>query len=386
MVSRRDESLERWLYPHLYQAYLDARRHKRYTVDVHRFECALSENLAELAREIADRSYHPSRGIAFIVDKPVKREIFGAPFRDRVVHHLIYNFVYKWWDNHFIYDNYSCRVSKGTLFGIQRLYHHMAAVSHNFQQPAYVLKLDLQGYFMSLSRQRLFEVTDRGLNRQFHDDFPKYRLFQFLWRQIIFDDPTVNVKLKGNLSGWKGLPPSKSMFHAKSGHGIVIGNLTSQLLSNIYLNQLDRFVTFDLGQKHYGRYVDDFYVVSASRDELLLITQLIEGFVNDLDLVLHPRKRSITEVNQGIAFLGAVLYPYRIHPNSRIKRGLYGVDYRLYQSGFDETADSDKIVELNNSLVSYKGHVAHFHHQKLLNKLKYVPPKCPSRDMEKYDF
>lgn len=87
---KKNESLERWLYPHLYQAYIDAREHKQKTIDVHRFEVALGENLATLAREIASHTYHPSRGIAFVVDRPVCREIFGAPFRDRVVHHLVY--------------------------------------------------------------------------------------------------------------------------------------------------------------------------------------------------------------------------------------------------------------------------------------------------------
>jgi hypothetical protein len=365
VATKRNEPLERWLYPHLYQAYLDARRHKRHTVDVHRFEIALSENLAELAREIADRSYHPSRGIAFIVDKPVKREIFGAPFRDRVVHHLIYNFVYAWWDKHFICDNYSCRVGRGTLFGIRRLYHHMASASHNFQRPAYVLQLDLQGYFMSLDRQKLFDITDAGLRRQFHDDAPKYRLFRFLWRQIIFDDPTVNVRIKGGWEGWRDLPPSKSMFNAKPGHGIVIGNLTSQLLSNIYLNQLDRFVTFDLGQKHYGRYVDDFYVVSADKNELMEVIRRIEEFSVSLDLVLHPRKRSIVEINQGVSFLGAVLYPYRIQPGDRTKRGIHTISHQLCQN--HSAADMEN---LNTSLVSYRGHLIHFRHRKLLSKLE----------------
>ncbi len=93
----------------------------------------------------------------------------------------------------------------------------MASASNSFHDETYILKMDLQGFFMSLNRQKLFAVTEAGLRKQFIDDGPKYRLFRFLWKQIIFDDPTVSVKRKGRLSDWDSLPESKSMFNAKPG-------------------------------------------------------------------------------------------------------------------------------------------------------------------------
>ena len=113
------------------------------------------------------------------------------------------------------------------------------------------------------------------------------------------------------------------MFHQPKGRGIAIGNLTSQLLSNIYLDQLDRFVTLELGFKHYGRYVDDFYIVSNDKNELVEATRTIERYVEDqLALKLHPHKRHLQECHRGVAFLGAVVYPFRLQSGKRLKRNL----------------------------------------------------------------
>lgn len=199
---------------------------------------------------------------------------------------------------------------------------------------------------MSLDRQKLFDITISGLRRQYYDDELKYQLFYYLWWQIIFDDPTIGVRIKGNRENWEKLPYSKSMFNAGPGRGIVIGNLTSQLLSNIYLNELDRFVKFDLGVKYYGRYVDDFYIVSQDKVMLKDVTRRIETYLGELGLVLHPRKRVLVEINQGVVFLGAIVYPYRIHPNSRIKQGIYATDSALCQSLFDDTITSAQLVKL----------------------------------------
>ena len=142
----------------LYVAYLEARKGgKRSTRDEQMFELNADENLKLLRKAILDKTYRPSRSSAHIIYNPVIREIFAATFRDRVVHHLIFDTVYDWWDKRMIEDAYSCRVGKGTLYGIQRLDHHIRAVSHNYARKAYILKLDIQGYFMSLPRRELYE-------------------------------------------------------------------------------------------------------------------------------------------------------------------------------------------------------------------------------------
>ena len=337
----------------LYIAYYEARKGgKRGTKDEHGFEINADDNLILLWQEILNKEYKPSRSSAHIIHNPVIREIFAATFRDRVVHHLIFDTVYPWWDRHFIYDSYSCRVGKGTLKGIQRLDYHIRAVSHNYARKAYVLKLDIQGYFMSLPRRELYEKAIWGLNQQFNGrkDTPEYEIIKYLWYQTIMDDPICGVKKRGNLKDWEKLPDSKSLFKQPPGRGIVIGNLTSQLLSNIYLDQLDRFITGYLGYHHYCRYVDDFAIVVTEEGvpKLLEDVKAIEEFLRLKKLTLHPRKRQLIESSQGVPFLGGVIYHDHIVPNNRVKNNA--------RKAFKEVVAG---VRNPDSVASYMGHMKH---------------------------
>lgn len=183
----------------LYQSYLAARKGgKRKTYDEHIFELNAFRNLQLLKNDMLNKTYTPSRSSAHIIYNPVIREIFAAPFRDRIVHHLVFDAVYDWWDRHFIYDSYSCRINKGTLFGIKRLDYHIRSTSHNYTRPVWILKLDVQGYFMSLPRLALYQRAIWGLDLQFQgkESTPEYQLLKFLWHQIIFDDPIKGVRKK----------------------------------------------------------------------------------------------------------------------------------------------------------------------------------------------
>ncbi len=345
----------------LYIAYLDARKGKRKTFDEYKFEMHALLNIVNLANTIANRTYRPSRGTAHVIYNPVIREIFAACFRDRVVHHWIYNMVYDWWDKHFIYDSYSCRVGKGTLFGIKRLKHHIESVAENGLHEAWVIKLDIQGYFMSMRRDLLYERAVWGLNQQFKDRKNwRYYTLKFLWAQIIFDDPCRGVRRKGWPNDWKDVPDTKSLFKQKPGIGIVIGNLTSQLLSNILLDLLDRFVTEELGYKHYGRYVDDFYIVVPKEDLVKAKADIkrIEAFLKRLGLTLHPKKRMIQPAKRGVPFLGAVVYPNRILPGARIKKNAF--------LAFDEVVSGKRSAD---TVISYMGHMKHYKSDKALSEL-----------------
>ena len=342
-----------WLNNELKIAYIAAKKGKSSKSEVEEFEKIAKTELEKLVTEIYSRTYQPSPSTAFIVNKPVKREIFAAAFRDGIVHHFLFNQVASWWDARFIEDNYSCRKGKSTLYGVKRLSKHMRSASNNYSKETYVLKLDLQGYFMSLNRKKIYSRALWGLNRQFPKKGFEYQICKYLWKVIIFNNPVECVTLRCPRSAWKGLPASKSLFKQAKGQGIAIGNLTSQLISNIYLDQLDRFVTFNLGYKHYGRYVDDFYLISNSKNSLIKATKKIEKYLKtELGLVLHPNKRYLQNINKGVAFLGAVVYPYRIQPGKRLKTNM-------------KTA----LEDLNCSEAteaSYRGLVKHYKNFKLL--------------------
>lgn len=357
-MEKMDTQNERvkWLRSELTKAYKMARVGKTKKPEVVEFDKIAKTEIIALAREIYSKTYVPRASTTFIVNKPVKREIFAADFRDRIVHHFLFNQVNPWWNRHFIEDNYSCRVGKGTLYGIRRLDHHIRSVSQNYTRQTYILKLDVLGYFMSLSRKQLYQRAIWGLDHQFPDEGYVYQVCKFLWKVIVFNDPLDGVQYGCPRSAWKGLPPSKSLFSQPKGQGIAIGNLTSQLLSNIYLDQLDRYVTLQLGFKHYGRYVDDFYIVSNNKAELTAAMDQIETYLyNNLALILHPKKRYLQECHKGVAFLGAVIYPYRIQPGKRLKCNLLTAFLRPDCSAATKA--------------SYRGLVKHYKHYKLLQKV-----------------
>lgn len=347
-----NKRFEKFLLHELWNAYETARKGKKHTIDEHRFELNAMENIIDLRDCIVRRFYKPSRGVAFIIHDPVVREIVAAPFRDRVVHHFLYNTCAEWWDRRFIPDSYSCRKGKGTLYGQKRLARHIRQATNNYTEPAFAIKLDIQGYFMSLNHDKLYERILWGLEQQFYrgrrpdeengirchpaDKARLYDMLKYLWREVIYDEPMKNIAIRGRRSDWRALPKSKSLFAQPKGRGIVIGNLTSQLLSNIFLDQLDRFIRFDLGYQHYGRYVDDFFIVVPERQraQLLRDVEVIRKFLlRELCLTLHPKKQYKQPVDKGVPFIGAVVYPGFIIPGKRARNNCYRAAYKLSTNG-----------------------------------------------------
>lgn len=369
---------EHYLIDEFWLAYNNARKGKRHTVDEHRFELNAMANIINLCHAATRRHYCPGRGVAFIVRDPVIREIVAAPFRDRVIHHFLYNICADWWDRRFIPDSYSCRKGKGTLYAEKRVLRHITQVTQHYTTSAFAVKLDIQGYFMSLQHEKLYQRILWGLEQQFYhssksdlennircsptDKTKLYNLLKYLWHQVIFDKPMQNIAIRGQRSDWKLLPHSKSLFNQPAGQGIVIGNLTSQLLSNIFLDQLDRFVNFELGYKHYGRYVDDFFIIVPleKREQLLRDIPIIRHYLkSQLGLTLHPRKQHAQVVEKGIPFVGGVIYPGFIVPGKRSKR-------KCYQSAYKLAAGANSNLE---GFVSRLGSLEHICHRKFLKQL-----------------
>ena len=175
------------------------------------------------------------------------------------------------------------------------------------------------------------------------------------------DDPVKGVKIRPPVRLWDLLPDSKSLFYQPKGKGIVIGNLSSQLLSNIYLSQLDRFVTMDLGYKHYGRYVDDSYLVvpAEKKDIALNDVKVIERYLQNIGLKMHPKKTHVQEVKKGVPFLGAVVYPFFRVPGRRFKDNFYQAA-RKFESGVSGSTES---------IASYLGYCSKLRGEKLCQKV-----------------
>ncbi|MEI6463042.1 MAG: reverse transcriptase domain-containing protein, partial [bacterium] len=230
----------------LFRAYFDTRKNKRSTANALAFEVDYENKLFALYEQIINRKYKIGQSICFIVYKPVQREIFAADFRDRVVHHLIFNYINPIFDEHFIKDSYSCRKGKGTSEGIKRVNHFIRSCSKNYQKDTWILKLDIQGYFMAMDRSILYRKIEERLRAFKNLDFD-VDLILYLIYEVIFNDPTKHCHMKGSSKDWDGLPKSKSLFFSQKDKGFPIGNLTSQLFGNIYLDELDHSIRENFG-------------------------------------------------------------------------------------------------------------------------------------------
>ena len=357
----------------LFQAYFDCRSNKRNTINALAFEMHFERNLFRLQEEILNDSYKPGRSIAFIVNKPVKREIFAADFRDRVVHHWLINKLNPLFEKEFINDNYACRVNKGTHFGIRRADGFIRSCSKNYSADCYILKLDIEGFFMHINREILFKRLRKFIIEKYEQ--ADKGLVIRLCRMIIFNDPAKNCHIKGSRKDWEGLPKNKSLFHSPPGCGLPIGNLTSQVFANFYLNALDHFIKKDLGIRHFGRYVDDFIIVHEDKELLKsLIPKLSNFLLSTLHLTLHPKKIYLQHYSKGVQFLGTIIKPNRIYIARRTKGNFYAAIKK--QNDVVRNAKPDKAAQANflSSMNSYLGIMKHYKTYKLRKRMlnKYL--------------
>ncbi|MDR0980108.1 MAG: RNA-directed DNA polymerase [Candidatus Nomurabacteria bacterium] len=355
------EELKLWLANQLYTAFMEARKNKRNTQNEQAFETHRDRNIALLVSQIINRTYKPSRGVAFIIKIPVIREIFAATFRDRVIHHLLIQICGDFWEKRLSSRSFSCREGKGTLAAIKQSQRDLSSVTLDNKQKAWIMKTDFQGYFMSLPRKYLYWCVEQGLRKQFPNGGVIFDLCLYLWHEVIFDDPTKNVRTRGKRSDWDRLPKSKSLFHAKKGCGIVIGNLTSQWLSNIALDFFDRFIQRELGCKYYGRYVDDAYYMARSKTELLHIRKVVIARAKEIGLTIHPKKLYLQPASQGLPLLGVVIRPNRTVIGKRWRYNLYHIQHEIKLYGID----ANIIVRLR----SYQGLAKHYNYKKTFTKI-----------------
>ena len=307
----------------LYAAFICAKRHKAKKPYVLHFERNLKENIESLCDDLWTRRYKPEPSTCFVIQRPKKREVFAAQFRDRIVHHLYYNYTHELFERTFIQDTYSCIPGRGTHYGIERMEQHIRQESHNWQRPCYALKIDIRGYFMHINRLRLLDIATASLTKMADHqanggmkwrDVIDMDFILWLTHEIVLLDPTDGCRRVGNPSEWDGVDASKLMANAPADCGMPIGNLTSQLFSNVYMNPFDQMVKRLLHFLHYGRYVDDSATISSDRQHLTDAIPLMRDFLKDeLCLDMHMGKTQIIDVRYGVEFLGAFIKPYRTY-------------------------------------------------------------------------
>ncbi len=271
----------------LFLAWEEFRRGKAKKRDVQEFEFNLEDNIFQLHEELRNETYYHLPYTAFYITDPKLRHIHKACIRDRILHHAIFRILYPIFDPIFIYDSYSCRLGKGTHRAVKRLKKFANALSRNNRRNIFVLKCDVKKFFDSVNHTIILELIQR-----------KIKAPNILWLIKILIDS----------------------FESKPGTGLPIGNVTSQLFANIYLNELDQFVKHELKINYYLRYCDDFVILNTNGRCLLGTITRIQNFLKSrLKLSLHPNKIIIRKYSQGIDFLGYVARPHCITLRTKTK-------------------------------------------------------------------
>ncbi len=264
---------------------------KKCKKDVADFSLKLSENIFDLHESLKNRTYVHRVYYAFNISDPKPRNIHKATVRDRLLHHAIYRVLYPYFDKKFIYDSYSCRIGKGTHRAINRFRYFTRNVSKNNTKQCWVLKCDVRKFFASIDHKILLEILE------YHN----------------LDKDTLQL-----------IKRVVSSFHTEEGRGLPLGNLTSQLLVNVYMDWFDQWIKHRLKVKYYIRYADDFVVMSTDKKYLEDVLMQIKFFLKDsLLLDLHPDKVFIKTVASGLDFLGWVNFPYHRTLRTMTKKRMF---------------------------------------------------------------
>lgn len=279
-------------------------RGKRTRKDVQEFQLHLMDNVLFLHQDLKDKTYVHGGYSAFNISDPKPRNIHKASVRDRLMHHAIYRILYPYFDKKFIHDSYSCRVNKGTHKAMNRFRQMFLKVSKNNTKSCFVLKCDIKKFFANIDHNILKSILSKSL---FDSD-----TLGLLGRVI----DSFYTQIKTNVTN--------SAIAESATKGLPLGNLTSQLLVNIYMNEFDQFIKRELRIKCYIRYADDFVILSEDKNGLSVTLRYIVVFLKEeLKLELNPDKVFVKTIASGLDFLGWVHFPkHRVLRTSTERRML----------------------------------------------------------------
>lgn len=297
-----DLSVAPFQFEDLVQAYYDCRRNKRNSASARLFEKDMEINLLELHDDLIAGTYRPGRSICFVVTRPKAREVWAAAFRDRVVHHLMYNHVAPRFYASFIADSCACIPGRGTLYAATRLESKIRSASENWSKPVFYLKCDLANFFVAIDKAVLRKQLEARITEPW---------WLSLATQILMHDPREDYETRSPAHLFNRVPQHKRLVAQPARLGLPIGNLSSQFFANIYLDALDQFAKHQLRAKHYIRYVDDFVFLHESPQQLSQWLAEVEAFLPRLGAKLNPTKTILQPVDRGVDFVGHVIKPWR---------------------------------------------------------------------------
>ncbi|KKR29169.1 MAG: Retron-type reverse transcriptase [Candidatus Woesebacteria bacterium GW2011_GWA1_39_8] len=303
-------------------------------IDVQEFHFNLENNIFEMHERLKNKTWLPDKYTSFYIRDPKLRHIHKATVRDRVFNQALFRVLYPIFDRNFIFDSYSCRKEKGVHKGVLKLEKFLRMDTNNYRGKTFALKCDVRKFFDSISHEILFG---------------------FIKEKVKDNDVLEIIKL------------ILDSFETKFGKGLPLGNVTSQLFANIYLNKLDQFMKHNLKIEHYLRYCDDFIILSKDKNFLIKLIPKINAFLqNELSLGLHPKKVEIRKNTWGVDFLGYIILPHYKVIRTKTK-------IRIMRKIVEAKKQSDKNL-INNDYFqrmanSYRGVLSHCKGYKIVKNI-----------------
>lgn len=294
------------------------------------FEIDLEQNIFLLHNSLKNKNYQHGTYEEFKISDPKPRIIHKATISDRVIHQAIYQIIEPIFDKHFIYDSYSSRLDKGHHKAVKRLESFVKRFSLNYKKECWAIKIDIRKFFDSIDQKILLEMLKS------------------------------KIRCKDTIRLLKKIIKSYNII---SGKGIPLGNVTSQLFANVYLDNLDQFVKHNLKEKYYIRFCDDFIILNQ-KNRLFILKKMIKNFLkNNLLLESPDSKIKIRKLRSGFDFLGYNVLPY--HTILRIK-----TKQRMFKK-----LTANKYLNENHFyklMQSYLGLIKHCNSYKIKNKFKSI--------------
>ena len=343
-------------FENLFNAYKKAIKCKRYRPDVMEYTDRLEENLIELQNELIWKTYSVGQYNIFYVYEPKKRMIMSLKFKDRVAQHAIYSILNPYFEKQFISDSYACRVGKGTHRAIKKLQSWLRKTDRKPKR-FYYLKLDISKYFYRVDHEILMEILQRKIADK--------DLLHVLSVIVNCEDTNFGLPL--------GADVGNVAYDELLGEvGLPIGNLTSQMFANLYLNELDQHCKHNLRLHYYIRYMDDIIILHHDKKYLERVKQDIAGF---LDVKLHLQlnsKTCIRPTSMGIEFVGFRVWSTHIKLRKKTAKKMKKRLKYMFSAFHNGEIDRET---LDHSIASYKGILQHFNSYGLRQSLNEMYKK-----------
>ena len=352
-------------YEQFYNIYLETRKNKRRSDDSITFEVDFENNLRHIVDDINNRQLKIEGAYTFIAQNPGRngyREVFAADLKDRVIHHYIHSSLIEIMERTWIPNTFNNRKKKGVLAAVESIREGIKQESNNYRDECFIIKWDLSAFFMTIKHDIMWNKLKQIINAEYHKDDKEDLLYVIY--ECIYSDPTSNCVRKSPVRKWDLVEARKSLFNQPPGQGAAIGFLIWQMFVNFYHNEIDHWISNELGLKFY-RFVDDMCIVTRNKKFVLkVVMRELRKRYKDINVTIQNKKFYCQSYTKGVKFCGYTIHFNRFYPNDRTVNSLRRVVYK-YNKITDYFGTYTNLI---SSLNSYLGLFKHCFAVKRVNK------------------